>query len=273
MIHKLEAGSFFGETIRDRTLSGLTFRESRYAPNLKLPRHEHECAYFCYVLRGSYDETCGSRLQACRPSSLIFHNRHEAHTDRFHGEGAQLLSVELRPHWIESLSEGSTIVNGLCDFHSRVSSHLAVKIWDELRNDDTAAPIALEGLTLELIATTARNVRAGREPGIPRRIRRAKEYLDAHFSEPLRLSRLAVALDAHPVYLAREFRRHYRCTVGEYIRKLRINSACHQIATSEEPLVRVALNAGFSDQANFCRTFKRHTGKTPTEFRSCSRTS
>lgn len=273
MIQKLEADSFFGETIRDRTLSGLKFRESRYARNLKLPRHEHDCAYFAFVLRGAYDETCGSKVQACRPSSLIFHNHHEAHTDCFHAEGAQLLSIELRPHWIETLTQGLTILDGLYGFHSRVSSHLALKIRDELRNDDTASAIALEGLTLELIATTMRNVRPGREPGIPWRIRQAREYLDAHFAEPLRLSRLAVAVNAHPVYLAREFRRHYRCTVGDYIRKLRIEFACNQIATSEEPLVKVALNAGFSDQTSFCRTFKRHIGKTPGEFRDCSRTS
>ena len=273
MIHKLEAGLFYGETIRDRTLSGLMFRESRYAPNLKLPRHEHECAYFCFVLRGSYDETCGRRLQACLPSSLIFHNRHETHADRFHAQGAHLLSVELRPHWIESLSQGPTVLEGLCDFHSRLSNHLAIKIWDELQNDDLSSSIALEGLTLELIAAAARNVRAGHEPRIPRRIRHAKEHLDAHFSEPLRLSRLAIAVDAHPVYLAREFRRHYHCTVGEYIRRLRIASAAHQIATSEEPLVKIALNAGFFDQASFSRTFKRLTGKTPSEFRSKARRS
>ena len=267
MIHKLEAVSVFGETIRDRTLSGLAFRESRYVPNLKLPRHAHECAYFCIVLRGSYDETSGSRLQACRPSSLIFHNRQHAHTDRFHAQGAQLLSVELRPHWIESLSEGSTILNRLCDFHGSASSYLAFKMCDELRNDDVSSVIALEGLTLELIASALRHCGQDRVEKRPHRIEMAKEYLDANFSQPLGLSSLALAVDVHPVYLAREFRRHYRCTVGEYIRRLRIEFACRQLATSPEPLVKIALNAGFSDQASFSRVFRRFTGKTPGEFR------
>lgn len=273
MIQKLDQGCFFGETLRSRRLAGLNFRESRYEPGLRLPRHLHQSVYFCFVLRGSYDEVSGGRLRACRPSTLIFHDRQEAHADRFHSQGAQLLSVELDPQWIENLKNYSIFLDGLCDFHGSVSSYLAVKMCDELRNDDAASAIALEGLTLELIAAALRHCRPDRVGKTPRRIELAKEYLDAHFSKQLGLSSLALAVGAHPVYLAREFRRHYRCTVGEYIRRLRIEFACVQLATSPEPLVRIALNAGFSDQAIFSRTFKKLTGKTPTQFRSTVRRS
>ena len=273
MIQKLEQGCFFGETVRSRRLAGLRFRESRYAANLKLPRHSHQCAYFCFVLRGSYDETCGGRLRTCRPSTLIFHNPQETHADYFHGQGARLLSVELETEWIENLNDYSIVLDRLYDFHGNASSHLALKIADELRNDDAASAIALEGLTLELIAAASRHCGQDSRDKAPRRIELAKEFLQAHFSEPLRLSGLALAVDAHPVYLAREFRRRYGCTVGEYIRRLRIEFACRQIATSEDSLVKIALNAGFPDQANFSRTFKRCTGKTPTEFRNTVRPS
>jgi AraC family transcriptional regulator len=36
---------------------------------------------------------------------------------------------------------------------------------------------------------------------------------------------------------------------------------------SKEPLVEIALAAGFADQTHFTRSFKRITGMTPTEFR------
>lgn len=268
MIQKLDQGCFFGETLRSRRLAGLNFRESRYEPGLRLPGHLHQSVYFCFVLRGSYDEVCGGRLRACRPSTLTFHDRQETHADHFHSQGAQVLSVELDTQWIENLKDYSIVLDGLCDFHGSVSSYLAVKMCDELRNDDAASAIALEGLTLELIAAALRHCRPDRVGKTPRRIKLAKEYLDAHFSKQLGLSSLALTVGAHPVYLAREFRRHYRCTVGEYIRRLRIDFACLQLATSTEPLVKIALNAGFSDQASFSRTFKRFTGKTPAEFRS-----
>jgi AraC family transcriptional regulator len=268
MIQKLDEGCFFGQTLRSRRLAGLNFRESRYEAGLRLPWHLHQSVYFCFVLRGSYDEVGDGRLRTCRPSTLIFHDRQETHADHFHSQGAQLLSVELDSQWIENLKDYSIFLDRLCDFHGSVSSYLAVKMCDELRNDDAASAIALEGLTLELIAAALRHCRPDRVGKTPRRIEMAKEYLDAHFSKQLGLSSLALTVGAHPVYLAREFRRHYRCTVGEYIRRLRIEFACLQLATSPEPLVTIALNAGFSDQAIFSRTFKRLTGKTPTQFRS-----
>ncbi len=273
MIQKLDEGCFFGETLRSRRLTGLSFRESRYEAGLRLPRHWHQSVYFCFVLRGSYDEVCGGRLRACRPSTLIFHDRQEIHTDYFHNQGAHLLSVELDPEWIENLKDYSVFLSGLCDFHGTALNHLAVKMCNELRNDDAASAIALEGLTLELIAAALRHGRQDQFEKTPRRVELAKEYLDAHFSKPLGLSLVAVAVGAHPVYLAREFRRHYHCTVGEYIRRRRIEFACQHLVASSESLVKIALNAGFSDQASFSRTFKRITGKTPIQFRSAVRRS
>ena len=68
----------------------------------------------------------------------------------------------------------------------------------------------------------------------------------------------------HPVYLACAFRRHYRCTIGEYVRQLRVESACRELSKANTPLSQIALTAGFTDQSQFSRTFKRVIGLTPT---------
>ena len=67
---------------------------------------------------------------------------------------------------------------------------------------------------------------------------------------------------------AREFRRYYHCTLGEYLRQLRIETACGELSNSEEPLSVIAANAGFYDQSHFSNTFRRYTGMTPTQYRS-----
>jgi AraC family transcriptional regulator len=48
---------------------------------------------------------------------------------------------------------------------------------------------------------------------------------------------------------------------------LRIEDACRRLATSDAPLVAIALDAGFADQSHFAKTFKRQTGMTPAEYR------
>ena len=72
--------------------------------------------------------------------------------------------------------------------------------------------------------------------------------------------------------LSREFRKHYDTTIGEFIRKRRIEHACQLLASSDTSLSEIALVCGFSDQSHFCAMFKSHTGLTPAKFRDMSGT-
>lgn len=67
--------------------------------------------------------------------------------------------------------------------------------------------------------------------------------------------------------LARQFRWHYGCTVGTYVRRLRVQYAARQLAATRTPLSDVAIAAGFCDQSHLCRVFRQVTGTSPGEFR------
>jgi AraC family transcriptional regulator len=71
----------------------------------------------------------------------------------------------------------------------------------------------------------------------------------------------------HPAHLAREFRRRYQQTIGEYVRSLRIEFARQELHTSDKPISEIAIGAGFFDQSHFARTFKLITGFPPAAFR------
>jgi AraC family transcriptional regulator len=79
---------------------------------------------------------------------------------------------------------------------------------------------------------------------------------------------MAAAAGVHPVHLAREFRRFERCTVGEYIRRLRIERACNELSNSNDSIAAIASGTGFYDQSHFGRIFKRVVGMTPIEYRA-----
>jgi AraC family transcriptional regulator len=87
------------------------------------------------------------------------------------------------------------------------------------------------------------------------------------FTENISFDEVAAAVGMHPVHLAREFRRHFGCAPGEYIRRLRVEFACRRLASTDTPLIEVALSAGFADQSHFTRTFRRQMRMTPGEFR------
>ena len=133
---------------------------------------------------------------------------------------------------------------------------------------DGAAPLAIEGLLLELLATTTRQGGAnGETRGRPSWILRARDLLHADLSHRRTLADLAAEVGVHPVTLARGFRRSFGCSVGEYVRRLRIERAAVHLSSSDEPLAAIALAAGFSDQSHFSNLFRRGTGMSPSAYR------
>jgi AraC family transcriptional regulator len=102
----------------------------------------------------------------------------------------------------------------------------------------------------------------------PNWLRQARELLHAHFNDSLNLDEIASAVGVHPTHLARTFKKHYRTTVGEYVRRLRLDWATRRLSETEESIAEIASSAGFYDQSHFSHLFKLHTGFTPAEFRS-----
>ena len=70
----------------------------------------------------------------------------------------------------------------------------------------------------------------------------------------------------HPVTLSRQFHNYFSCTLGEYIRKLKIAKAITLIKSTKNPLTEIAYQCGF-DQSHFIRSFKQLTGFLPMSFR------
>ena len=105
-------------------------------------------------------------------------------------------------------------------------------------------------------------------PRSPQWLQRVKNILEQHFAEPYKLAEIAAVAGVHPVHLAREFRKHYGSSIGEYLRKVRIEYACRELMCSNAAVANIACAAGFVDQSHFSRTFKRLCGMTPGRYRA-----
>jgi AraC family transcriptional regulator len=105
----------------------------------------------------------------------------------------------------------------------------------------------------------------------PRWLRQVKELIGGNFAARLSLSQIAAEVGLNPVYLSAAFRKHCGCTIGDYIRRVRVEHASRELAHGDAPLADIGLSVGFSDQAHFSRTFKRFTGMTPAQFRAAAR--
>jgi AraC family transcriptional regulator len=219
------------------------------------------------VLKGTYTEVCGTTTRTRGPSTLALHPGGEVHADYWLGTGGLVFHVEILPSRLEQVRAYSPILDSPADFHSGLPIWLAMRLYREhLRNDDVS-PLVMEGLALEILAECSRCHTGVYERNSPRWFLQVRELLRDRFAENLTHEVVAEAVGIHPVHLARAFRQHGGCTLGAYVRQLRVEFAARQLVTTEQPLAGIALDAGFSDQSHFTRTFKRQTGMTPAAFR------
>ncbi|HYE52756.1 MAG TPA: AraC family transcriptional regulator [Azospirillaceae bacterium] len=98
-----------------------------------------------------------------------------------------------------------------------------------------------------------------------RALERAAQYITEHCTEPLRLADVCAASGLSASYLVRAFKARYGLTPHAYQVNRRIQHGQRELRRGR-PIVEVALEAGFADQAHFQRAFKRHVAATPGQF-------
>ena len=253
--------------------AGLTLSESIYPAGLKMSSHLHEPAYFSLVLKGAYTETFGKGARTCGPSTMIFHPPHEKHAVDFHNAEVRIFRIEVESRWLERTRQCAALPERSKDFHGGFLSALCARLYGEFHLSDACSVLAIEGLMLEILAEISRGHTRKLDRNVPSWLERARQILRENASEPPSLEALAGTVGVHPVYLARQFRRRYHSTIGEYLRQLRIEAACREMSDTQTSLSVIATNAGFYDQSHFANTFKRHTGMTPTQYRAVTRLS
>jgi AraC family transcriptional regulator len=264
-MHRL-VGVFHGARLKHRELDGFTCSENIYPPNLRLVSHRHERPYYSLVLAGSYTERYGTKTRDCNRLSASLHPPEEMHSDCFSGAGGRLLSVEFKPVLLGRIADFGIRLRDPLDFKGGLPIQLGFRLYREFQKEDGPSQLSLEGVTLELLAEISRlKFRNSMVP--PVWLRRAEDILHATFSCPPSLFDLASATGVHPVHLAREFRRHFSCTAGEYVRRLRVDFACRALLQTDTALIEIAMKAGFSDQSHFTRTFRAAMGLPPAQFR------
>ena len=257
-----------GVVITSADVNGFAIAELGFPPHYVQRPYEPELPYLALVLDGAMEKAFRLRTMSFARASALTMPAGAKHGARFGPRGARILIV--RP--MNDVSGVPACLGRFVELRGRGFGWLACRLASELRASDTAAPLAAEGLALQLLAAATREVSTEASTGrAPAWLRSAEELLRARSGRCVRLSELAVELGVQPARLAREFRGRYGVSVGEYGRRLRVAWAATEIASGDRPLAEIATEAGFSDQSHFTRLFRRHVGTTPARYRDETR--
>jgi len=98
-------------------------------------------------------------------------------------------------------------------------------------------------------------------------VRRIKEYVEEHITEPITLRMLADAAGHSPWHAERVFKELTGQTPFEYLRQTRLSRAAARLRDTEAKIIDVAFDFVFGSHEGFTRAFSRQFGMTPQDFR------
>lgn len=258
--------------VRSVSIGPIDISASRFPSGYALPPHEHDRPIFVVFLAGAMNIQFGKHRYACMPGTVQIHPAGERHSQRFLDAGAEVVVVEPAPDWAADFRPFDRLLNNSIAHYPHAGIEAAARrIRAEFHTPDELTPVVLESLALDMLAGAARLRDALGERGRPPAwLDRTTRRLRDTFLESFNLATLARDADVHPGHLSRTFRRYHGMTLGEYIRRLRLDWAAERLRGRNDPIAVIAADAGFADQSHFTRAFKAYSGRTPGDYRARS---
>ncbi len=92
-------------------------------------------------------------------------------------------------------------------------------------------------------------------------------YIKKNYDKDLTNSLISAEFGYHSYHLNKIFKDNMGTTIHQALISERVSIAKNLLRTTAISIESIALEVGFSERAQFCTVFKKHTGKTPGEYR------
>jgi len=99
-------------------------------------------------------------------------------------------------------------------------------------------------------------------------ITRAKEYIQEHQTENLRLGHVARACNTSTFYFCKMFKKVTGINFTDYLSRVRIEKSKNLLLNPNLRVSEIAFEVGFQSLTHFNRVFKKILGQSPTEYRA-----
>jgi AraC family transcriptional regulator len=271
---RLTYGNFIGTIKKQIHSCGFSYAEVLDISEGEVPLHTHEDPHFLFVLQGAYETSAKSietsaakkpdRLYS--PGTLIFNPAGTTHRDHVHNRGGRFLTISISQKTIQYLQGSIDLIDHPVLFATGEPPWLAARLYKEFRVRDALSSLTMDGISFELLAHTAQR-EAGNENAAPGWLRSAREMLHDQCCDSIAIAEVARTVGVHPFHLTRSFRRFFRSTPAEYLRRCRIEKATSCLRKPNSSISEVALLCGFADQSQFTKMFRQAIGLTPGQYR------
>ena len=251
--------------------------------SVHLSDHYHDGHQLLYVVCGEARVRVGEREYHMGAGSLLILSRFESHAVHVLSTPYERYTVRISPEPTRETSEagdllGSVLVNRAEQFRHVVEMGEQATYVEQLLSDmereyrgdapmrDEVLGLLLRRLLIMLYRQAPR-LFVREEGDSTLMIRRLQNRMESNYAEPTTLAELAAECHVSPSHLSHLFKRVTGYAPMAYLMACRLSAAKSELCRSRSSIREVAARCGFTDESNFCRTFRGFTGMTPTEFR------
>ena len=254
---KLKSGEFLGQKSRHWKADGVLVSEIAYPAKVFEGWHYHENHHISFIIKGGNREQRKKAEREILPSMLVSYQSGELHRNYNTDRQSKNINLEIEEDFLIRYGVNAELLNFTGSSYAHAKFTL-LKIYKECLAADPLFTTALHSLLLGLW----KGGDSSTGP-MPKWVTLLRELLNDHWNENISLEELARIVQVHPVTISKFFPRYFHCTLGEYIRQLRIQKAIQLVHTTDQSLTSIACHCGFFDQSHFIRVFKESTGFLP----------
>lgn len=269
--------SSFGlsELYNHHMLVGVTNR-AQYGSSSSAIRNTESmpCWSMHFILEGKYRFLRGDSMYETQPGDIIL-IKPGTHYEYWQADDNELnkhiwILFQPRPHWnlwingenIDKQTLRLPINSEEC------ISHIRALFLELLEISNTSSQYKNEFLYnhLERILIQAQDYQS-QGSSCDNRIKKACEYIQHNLARKFSVDDVAKACNLSASWLAHLFKDQMGVSLKHWHSEIRLQEAKKYLSTTKQPISAIAKQLGYEDPALFTKTFKKHLGCNPTDYR------
>jgi len=255
---KLQNGQFLGLNKRSFTAGGLILTETEYTSRVFEGWHSHEHHHLSLIISGgNLEERRGKSFQAL-PGTALFYHQGEVHRNLHTRHPSKNINLEISGEFLAIYDLSENVLERSVSAGPDAGFCL-LKMYREALYGDSFSASGIEMLLLDFLHSGEKLA----DVRLPAWMKIVVDYLQTNWQQSPDLKKLAEVSGVNPVTVSKHFSRFLGCTLGAYMRRLKVSHALGMMKSGKMSLTEVGYACGFADQSHFTRTFFAFTGFLP----------
>lgn len=257
---KLKKNTFLGNTKEKFQIESCSISVVNYNKPVSEDWHYHEDTHLSLILQGGNLESRKKYDSQVFSGKIMIYNQGEIHRNRHTLFPSKNLNLEIKNDFFKKSNLSFNNLNLIENINLEAYLDL-IKIYNELHINDVYTSDSIELSIKSLFTTKKESLKK------PKWVIQLKEIVEDRWNEFISLNELAIELNVHPVTISKYFKKFYNCSLGDYMRKVKLKRALHFLFHTKMSITEIAFKCGFSDHSHMIRVFKLYLKINPKNIR------